>query len=60
MSAAGCVQHSIYLLSQHTVCIVWHIAKSLTIVLLSVVERQKRCYAKFPDLVHEIIKGNIK
>ena len=35
------------------------IAKSLTIFLPSVVERQRRCHAKFHDLAHEIIKGNI-
>ena len=36
------------------------IAESLTIFLLSVVERQRRCHEKFHDLVHEIIKGNIE
>ena len=30
-------------------------------LLLSVVRRQRRCHAKFHDLVHEIIKeGNIE
>ena len=38
---------------------VWLIAKSLTIFLLSVVECQRSWHAKFHDLVHEIIKGNI-
>jgi len=38
---------------------VWLIAKSLTI-FLSVVQCQRRCHAKFHDLVHEIIKGNIE
>ena len=33
---------------------VWLIAKSLTIFLLSVVESQRRCCAKFYDLVHEL------
>ena len=28
--------------------------------LLSVAKRQRICYAKFHDLVHEIIKGNIE
>ena len=37
---------------------VWLIAKSLTIFLLSVVVRQRECHAKFHDLVHETIKGN--
>ena len=31
------------------------IAKSLIIFLLSVVKRQRRCHAKFHDLVHEMI-----
>ena len=39
---------------------VWLTAKSLTICLLSVVQQQRRCPAKFHDLVHEIIKGNIE
>ena len=29
-------------------------------ILLSVVERQRRGHAKFHDLVHELIKGNIE
>ena len=39
---------------------VWFIAKSLTIFLLSVVARQRRCHTNFHDLAHEIIKGNIE
>ena len=46
--------------SPHTVWMVWLIAKSLTRFLLSVVERQRICHAKFRDLVHKIIKGNIE
>ena len=34
--------------------------QEFTIFLLSVVERPKKCHAKFHDLVHEIIKGNIE
>ena len=43
-----------------TVWIVWLIAKGLTIFLLSVVERQRRCHPRFHDLMHMIIKGNIE
>ena len=45
--------------TRYTERMVWLIAKSLTIFLLSVVECQRSWHAKFHDLVHEIIKGNI-